>query len=89
MTAFGGGEGKPTVIGVCPGCGSSMEETAGVAVYCDEKGHPVHFLQVCLKCAHLFERGSSKVRMALFDRIGESEAAFLICPAVGQEIAVH
>ncbi len=89
VTVFADNARRLTVIDVCPGCGSPMGETAGVNVYCDEKGHPVHLLRVCQRCADLFESGSSDARMHLFDRIGESELAFVVCPVLEKEMAVH
>ncbi len=89
MTVFSDNAGRPTVIDVCPGCGRPMGAVAGVNVYCDEKGHPVHLLRVCPRCADLFESGSSDARIRLFDRIGESELAFVICPVLANEMAVH
>ena len=89
MTVISGNAVRPSVIDVCPGCGKPMGEAAGVNVYCDEKWYPVHLLRVCPRCADLFESGSSEARMRLFERIGESELAFVICPVLEKKMAVH
>ena len=81
------GDMKP--IDVCPGCGERMTETGTATVFCDEKGHPVHLLRVCTGCAELFATGTAEDRIELFDRIGEVELAFSICPCLEKKMAVH
>ena len=78
-----------TVVDVCPWCGKPIGETAGVNVYCDEKGYPVHLIRVCPRYADLFATGSLPARMDLVDRIGEVESVFLVCPVLEKEMAVH
>lgn len=89
VTDSPGREGIHAVIDVCPGCGGRMSETGAVNVLCDEKGNPVELLRVCPECADLFAKGSSEARMELFDRIGEIETAFHVCPYLEKQMPVH
>lgn len=76
-------------IDICPGCGERMTETGAATVYCDEKGRPVEWFRLCTECAELFATGTAEDRIGLFDRIGEVEMAFSICPWVEKRMAVH
>lgn len=87
VTEVPGKEENRPVMDVCPGCGGRLSATGAVNVLCDEKGYPVELLRLCADCADLFATGTAEERMGLFDRVGEIESAFFVCPVVQKRMA--
>ena len=89
MTEISSNEGRREPFDICPGCGERMAKAGAVTVFCDEKGRPVELIRLCVGCAELFATGNAEERIGLFDRVGEVESAFFVCPVLEKRMAVH